>query len=1025
MKTLGTILFMLGLLAESRGCEIAGEECTCSYKSVYENHVNCKQEFDEFNSSESVVLYLSQLKNYTHIDISNKNWTRLDSTNFSFLMINRLLSLSLTSNNIQLIDDRFFSNGLNKLYSLNLEFNVIKACFNLNSSSLTQLTLVGNRIETIDDSCFKNAPNLQSIELSGNQIKQIDWNLATFVQLSELRFALNKVKWANISYSRRLSTLDLSFNYIERQDQFSLRELTMLSSLVLTKNMFKSVPDFSNLIELDYLYFDQQLITEITSDTLKHLPNLRYLYAARNLIKRIGNHGFIAISDVRMLDLSFNQIDYIEVNAFAGLSRLWNLKLRENRLQNITTSVFKSLSSLSYLDLSHNKLEALEANNFVGLESCSLSLVLSGNRFNYIKRDWFSNLYNLELIDLSQNSISSIERGSFDSSGSIETIDLSKNCLYQIDASLFNKQSKLTSLRLDNNLLGKFDVDAFVNQNHLKNLNLENNLIWDRLPTGLFRNLSKLVSLKLGNNHLTKLDEDLFNGLVSLKTLSVSINHLRTLNNSLDRLLSLTELDLSLNDMEIGERSIDIGPEIMTQIVSLNLSYNYVNLNQFLLEYSLNNLRNFYAKSIQLQASDEIITHFEGNQLVTVDMSDNNFLIDNRDIIEWINQDLIHLEALYLSKIGYKSSNLNFSLLTGLVLLDLSFNEVSEIYQFHFKNNLKLKTLKLSHNQIYFIEKKSLNHLSELTDLDLSFNKLTTLEGTGITISQFSKIITFRVNDNYLDYDRYELDHGQLIQTVDLSSNKIRLIRIDTGGVYDKLTLLNISFNLIERIQANTFRTCISLVELDLSYNLIQEISPSSFDNLISLGLLRLEHNQIVELHVDLFKGLTTLRELYLQHNRIELLKRGLFENQMELLTLSLNDNNLKLIEDLTFESMNQLVMLDISGNPDLQDFTQHTLDGLNQTRVATMKRLNSNNYLIVKQAFKPELRKKVIDIEYYRPVEVLYNDNEANNLTSLDCYYTLELIKLNIKLNLFTGYMFNNFVAKCQQIFNSLFHTH
>lgn len=1008
---------------EAWQCWYLQEKCRCLDKDE-KLSVTCDQSYLELGgSSHSVSAYLSEwATEFQYIKIANKKWTHISwDDEFSFYDISRIENLTLNFNSIQSVDPEFFSIGFYSLYQLDVSFNSLTNCFELNTPNLIYISLVGNQIENLDETCFRGLDKLQTIRLEGNKIMNLDWRLDRLPGLRGLILSYNSVSSMRVKNLENLELLKLWSTSVKISNKLDLRGLDNLKYLEINLNGYMEFPYIYGVVNLERLDLADQFISSIDAEALKLLPQLGSFSLRNNLVKKIKNFCFNHSTKLEWLDLSNNQIETVESDGFQGLISLMTLNLTYNKLQRVPAQAFLPLTKLYHLNLNKNSLSVLDSKNFVHLQKSLLVLNISYNKINYVKRDWLFGLFRLTRLNLSFNSISSIESGSLDSLVSLTDLDLSNNCLFKIGPNLFNTLSSLTTLLLNENLLASINRRAFASQTNLTRLDMQNNQLWTRLPTSLFHNLSKLEYLNLGGNNLSKMNTKQFEGLNSLRGLNLNGNYLSSLNNSLDQIESLQELYLSGNNINVGpgsSNSMMISKSVMNKLSKLSVSNNDIDLELLFTEYDLDNLEELDLSSMNLNRSIKALQRLKVKSLKILDISDNDF--GDTNVIGMINQNISWLEVLVLSNVNAVSSHLNFTNLVNLTYLDLSSNMITEIYNWTFRNNTDLEYLYLSDNNISFIEKDSLNDLVYLIAIDLSWNKLKTLSETGIRIRNYVLLSEFKINHNLLEYNKYNLTGSSEVDSIDFSTNKIKGFGLNPGIIYVELVSLNLSKNLIESFEGEAFKTGIGLIELDLSHNLLKEIPSELFKYLSRLEELYLNNNQLTDLSNDVFKNLTCMKELRLQNNGIKILQPTHFIDLRLLNRLEVSLNNLSLINDNVFMELNQLAVLDISENPNLDNYTNLTFSGLSNVRLITLDRLNQNNFEIVKQAFKAPFVKKTLNVNYFRSIDITYGDDNQN-LTESDCKHTLELIRVNLKLNLETSDNFDLFLATCQTVFHSL----
>lgn len=991
---------------KAEACLVQTEQCDCQEGQT----VICDQSSQDI----SVSIYLSQLDRFGDIKIENKQWSTLRlEAGFSFTKLPGLINLTLSSDLIQSVDQSFFSTGLDRLEKLDLNFNNLNRCVEINAPNLKLLWLMGNKLENVNENCFRDLVSLQVIKLDGNLIKQVYWNYLP--SLKNLTLTYNYIGSINLTNMERLEYLDISSNYI--WDSLYFESLRSLKYIDISLNALRKTLNLGELDNLDAIDLADQSIGIIEPEALILWPRINRINLRKNALKNITDNVFRYSSSLVSLDLSENQLSMIEDYGFVGLSNLTMLKLTSNQFQILSPIAFGPLIKLQELELSRNDFWVFEPKNFAHLSNSLQILSVAYNKLNYLKRDWLFGLNSLKTLNMSFNSISSIESGSFDHLVSLTYLDLSNNCFYKIDSEPFVKLSSLESLLLNDNLLADINPKAFTNQQKLINLNLGKNQIWTELSSILFQNLSRLEFLDLSNNNLFKIDSKQFEGSPRLRGLNMANNNLTTMNSSLDGLERLKELDLSGNKIKIeSSNPLMISNSVMNNLSVLSLSYNEINLERLIEEYNFDQLESLYLAKVNLSLSIKAIGQLRIKSLKYLDVSSNHF--GSLNIVGLINEKIRSLEKLLLSNVSALTSYLNFSNLIRLESLDLSYNQINEIRRWAFEANKYIKILNLSHNNISFIEKDSLTNLTQLKQLDLSFNRLINLIDAGIQIKKFPYLREFRVNHNSLSYSLFALAGSTQIISINFSNNQLRGFSLSLNVVYSQLSSLNLSFNLIESFDREAFKTGIAIKVLDLSHNLIKESPAITY--LYILEKLYLNNNKITVLDQSSFSSLVCLKELHIQFNQIKILSYAIFMDLKELKIIDASSNNMVFIEDNTFTRANKLVSLNIAGNPDLEDFTYQTFNGLSSTRHITISRLNQNNFEIFKETFKPQFKKQALGISYYQSVDISYGD-ESTNLTESDCRYTLELIKVNLKLNLLSGEQFDRFIATCQAVFHSL----
>ncbi|XP_061849804.1 vasorin [Colius striatus] len=201
-----------------------------------------------------------------------------------------------------------------------------------------------------------------------------------------------------------------------------------------------------------------------------------------------------------------------------------------------------------------------------GLPPTTLSLYVFENGITTLSEDSFVGLPALQLLDLSQNKITSIQKNVFQPLTELVNLDLSSNLLQEITNETFHGLRLLERLYLQRNRIQHIHAAAFDTLENLLELKLQNNQLWavppldlpnlllldiswNKIPTiapAAFRAIN-IESLKIAGLGLTSLSEELFQAQNNLHELDVSDNLLEHVPGVLQRLGSLTRLNLAGN----------------------------------------------------------------------------------------------------------------------------------------------------------------------------------------------------------------------------------------------------------------------------------------------------------------------------------------------------------------------------------------------------------------------------------------------------------------------------------------------
>nr|XP_023011905.1 insulin-like growth factor-binding protein complex acid labile subunit [Leptinotarsa decemlineata] len=205
--------------------------------------------------------------------------------------------------------------------------------------------------------------------------------------------------------------------------------------------------------------------------------------------------------------------------------------------------------------------------------------------------------------------------------------------------------------------------------------------------------------------------------------------------------------------------------------------------------------------------------------------------------------------------------------------VDLIGNKLTRIENSMFHGST-ISTLNLYRNEIEEIEKNTFRKIADLSDINLSSNKL--------------KV----VGDIFQDIPNL----GQLY----IKMNRIELLPPDSfRGT--RLFWISLAENNLTRVTIGVFNN-LPLTGIDLAQNQISSIEGGSFANISTLGYLYMSHNRLVNLKPSFFEGMSTkLDSLDVDSNNISDIEPSTFR-QFEISTFSLRHNKLAKIKKRMFD---------------------------------------------------------------------------------------------------------------------------
>jgi Leucine-rich repeat (LRR) protein len=430
--------------------------------------------------------------------------------------------------------------------------------------SLRSLDLSCNRFDSAVFSKLSVLHSLTALDLSKNQIRNIDAGLQLSATLRKLNVSANLIVEIPLGFRDRFSdsktsgrsdsfSLDLSSNGVESISKESAQEYQS-TDLRLFNNPVRTIAwDYSP---------DLRRIPEWICD----LTNLTQATIAVGDIEALLPYAFSTLSQLTLLHLGNNQIATISSDAFQGLGALQRLHLNDNArgpLRRLEVGTFRDLSSLTRLQLSTNQfLSDMTADTFLGLTKLQL-LELDGAAALATARGqefMFAHLSSLTKLVLAHScrDFAGIARSGADGCEvsklllsnltALRELDLGGSVLTRLGEGCFESLSNLSRLVLSNNALRNLPPQTFAGLSNLQYLGLGRNRL-SSLEPSTFAPLGQLQHLRLNDNPLEELPSSAFLSLASLRTLQLQRCNLTDLSTSFSSLPALEEVYLYSNSI--------------------------------------------------------------------------------------------------------------------------------------------------------------------------------------------------------------------------------------------------------------------------------------------------------------------------------------------------------------------------------------------------------------------------------------------------------------------------------------------
>ncbi|XP_041134278.1 podocan-like [Polyodon spathula] len=479
-------------------------------------------------------------------------------------------------------------------------------------------------------------------------------------------------------------------------------------------------------------------------------------------------------------------------------------------------------------------------------------------------------------------------------------------------------------LSLQNNQINKITLEELSRLDRLETLNLQNNrLTSDGLEDEAFELLDSLQYLYLANNKLTAAPKYLPPSLVSadfaanqltriypytfgqksgLKSVYLHNNKLTDAGmpdemfNGSD---SLEELILSSNFLKYVPKNL---PSALHRLHLRNNKLEKIPKGAF---NSLSKLRELYLQNNHLSnAGMDNETFYYLNSLVYLDLSYNNLSVVPSGLPR--NLVLLHLEknairsipAMVLSPVR----NLEYLLLHNnnlrwQAIHPLAFQGLKKLHTLHMYNNQleriprglprRAKTLMLLHNQITEISRNDLATAYTVTELNLSYNKLTSPKLHKEAFRKLRLLLSLDLSGNSLQ--TFPTGLPKSLQVLKLKDNELAVIPDGALSGMSKLREVYLSSNKLKvnSIYQGAWHELTSLSTLDLSSNQLSHI-PSDLPE--SLEFLHLQSNLISSIEESAFESTPNIKGIFLRFNRLAVgaVEKNAFVNLKSLQVLDL-----------------------------------------------------------------------------------------------------------------------------------------
>ncbi|KAL7672927.1 hypothetical protein ACOME3_007803 [Neoechinorhynchus agilis] len=543
----------------------------------------------------------------------------------------------------------------------------------------------------------------------------------------------------------------------------------------LPNNLRNLFPNLSDLVLKNTKKKDTP--SSLTSSMMSKFKHLKRLTLQGFGIRKISSKAFDGFRNLTHLILSGNEISFFGFKSYKYLTELEYLDLANNSLTDNCIKLMERFPKLKYLDLSRNFLKRFEPSNDSAFLASISNIKLVDTPLESLKLETLAKAYNLQSLEFSFiNNWEDLFRGNF------SLRKLGKLVMHGGIAKCFNPAG-LRYVTPGINYFGIVD-SGLVEVPHRTELTHESfhhlNLRGNRLTfVGAYSLLhyNYLKVLDLSFNRIERLGEDTFLCMCQLSFLDLSGNFLRDLpHNLLHHNLYLQSLLVAQNNF-MGIRSDHYFWKYDESLDLIDLSRNriaYLYLpahgkgNVWQCRVKDNPLSRILVNASRSEDALSILTSYR-HQIPEPTRKAAN-LPDLDPLAR--NSTVTSLAAKKIQTIRDIGKYPDFVAKTSS--LDLSFNEISFIFQLDFLSLYELEFLCLRNNKIQRIQEYAFDWAPLIKVLDLGNNQLEQLYVQGMFASLEQLLYLSLENNNLHFVHSNALASMKKLLVLDISNNPIR-----------------------------------------------------------------------------------------------------------------------------------------------------------------------------------------------------------------------------------------------------------
>ncbi|XP_025425391.1 chaoptin isoform X2 [Sipha flava] len=571
------------------------------------------------------------------------------------------------------------------------------------------------------------------------------------------------------------------------------------------------------------------------------------------------------------MDVMSSEIESVENDILQG-THIESLRLMSNRIGIISDRAFASSGSvLRALDLSYNQLDKVPLKSFSNIKNLDW-LNLHGNNIEVVETYWNHLQDTLQHLFIGENDLTSFP-DHFSKLRTLSTLNLDNNLITSIQPNI-KTPPVLETLSISNNFLQEFPVSLIETGTALNRLYVRDNYIVN-ITKIVPNRFVKLDILDLGMNQMESWSGQMFGGRSEVRNLHLDMNRLETLDaNAFDGLRSV-RMYLSRNRLKNLDHKTFEGLERILEY--LDLEHNNLGMIPTAIR-TLKNLKFLYLSSNDLSQLNTADFTGVSSSLRSLSLSGNRLLeIPSHSLTNCTKLSHLNLGYNFIREIRENDFGEWATHLDTLLLMN---NKLKELTGRPFKNTTTLRELSLSFNNIHYI------------DADVFMDLATSLESLEISFGVY-----------YDSFPVKMLSHLKSLMWLVLDNNDISSVPVNSLHSLDSLQYVNLESNRISVLVPGTFGSPNQtyLREVRLNQNYLMSLEPNTFHDLQQLQTITVSRNKIIEVMSRAFNKLPRLLNVDLSYNRIEYIQPSAFERLPGLKRLDLQGNQLKELRMASF----------------------------------------------------------------------------------------------------------------------------